>query len=106
MYVAQRRVHDRAVADTAEEVPLREQLVVRGDDGAATHAETLGEGTRRGYGFARHDQSVPDRCTELVGELARQGPGIGAIDGERERDVARSSHREAVPGARFTMSSG
>ena len=51
-------------------------------------------------------QSVPDRCTELVGELARQGPGIGAIDGERERDVARSSHREAVPGARFTMSSG
>jgi hypothetical protein len=35
-------------------------------------AEPLGEGAARGYGFARRDEAVPDRRSELVGELPGQ----------------------------------
>jgi hypothetical protein len=96
MDLAQGWVHDCPVADAAEEVPLGEQLVVCGDDCPAAHAEALGEGSARWYGLAGDDEAVPDRCAELVGELAWQGPRIGAIDGQRQGDIARSPHHGSL----------
>jgi hypothetical protein len=81
MQLAKGRVHDGAVADASEEVALREQLVVRGDDRAAAHTQALGEGAAGGDRLARSDQSVADRRTQLIGELTGQRAGIRAVDG-------------------------
>jgi hypothetical protein len=103
MHVAQRGVHDGAVADAPEQVALGEQLVVRGHDRPPAHTEALSEGSSCWYGLAGSDEAVPDRRAELVGELAGQGTRVCTVDGQRQRDVARSPHRVAVPGARFIM---
>jgi hypothetical protein len=81
MQLAKGRVHDGAVADASEEVALREQLVVRGDDRAAAHTQALGEGSAGRDRLARSDQSVADGGAQLIGELARQRPGIRTVDG-------------------------
>jgi hypothetical protein len=93
MHVPERRVHDGAVADASDEVALGEQLVVGRDDRPPAHAQALGEGTSCWDGFTRRDETAADSRTQLVGELSRQGPRIGAIDNQRQGDIACSPHR-------------